>query len=211
MTKTETIRILERVCRLYITQARKLTEEQRAAMIETWASEFRYDSFDAVDRAVNAYMKRGKPFMPDVADIMNALNADARRPEARSFGEFDKLFNKLAAVARMLGEQEEHQSIIDPGGFRWDAELQRNVYHHPDLIMSRTSFTQFDFSCLPVEIQEYCGDIDGLRGIWSEIQSGREMARRRFETAMPGIRDLVNERKAEQRKYSEERMREVKA
>ena len=64
MTKDDTIRLLEKVCRLYITQAKKMTSQEKAAMINTWYETFKSDSFDQVDRAFGNYVKKGNAFMP---------------------------------------------------------------------------------------------------------------------------------------------------
>ena len=79
-------------------------------------------------------------------------------------------------------------SIIDIGGKRYSDEYQRKIYVHPETIVSTTSFTQYDFKQLPEELQEYVEDIEGLRAIWPEIESSREMARRRFQMALPEIK-----------------------
>lgn len=206
MTREETTRILERVCRLYVTQARKLTREQKAVMINTWADELRHDSYTDVDRAVNSYMKRGKPFMPDVVDIVNILSSSGSGTQSRKSGaESDRLFDHMVEIADSLANKGERQSIIDPGGYRWSEEHQRNVYYHPEIIVSRTSFTQYDFAQLPIEIREYVEDVEGLRNIWREVQSNRDLARRRFEAALPEIRAEIARRSDRNIKENRER------
>lgn len=188
MTRDETKKILERVCRLYVTQARKLTAEQRVIMIDTWADEFTDESCSAVDDAVSAYMRQGKPFMPEVADIVNMLNARSHTPRETANGEGDKLFDMMARMSEVLAKGLRRTSIVDPGGFRWDAERQRNVYHHAEVVINDHSYTQYDFAQLPEEIQEYVEDIDGLRSLWREIENNRNMARARFVTRLPAIK-----------------------
>jgi hypothetical protein len=62
-------------------------------------------------------------------------------------------------------------------------------------VISTTSFTQYDFKQLPEEIQEYVEDIEGLKAIWPEIASSRELARRRFQNALPELRARVESKK----------------
>lgn len=195
MTREETRKLLERVCRLYITQARKLTPAQRSAMVEAWANEFSADSYTDVDNAVSSYMKQGKPFMPDIADIINILNEGAKTSAASS-AEGDKLFSYMEAVADVLANNKERMSIVDPGGLRWSEEYQRNVYFHAELVVNCTSYTQYDFAQLPEEIQEYVEDIDGLRLIYREIQSSRSMARKRFLARLPEIKEELKRRRS---------------
>ena len=205
MTRDETKKLLERVCRLYITQARKLTTSQRMVMVDTWAEVFADDDYSAIDRAVSSYMRQGRPFMPEPADIMNILNSSAKPREAAP-DEATKLFDMMASVSETLATHRRRTSIVDPGGPRWDAERGRYVVCHAELIVSNTSYTQYDFAQLPEEIQIYAEDIDGLRGLWREIQSNRGMAWRRFEAALPQIRADIEERKAKLRKENEERV-----
>lgn len=206
MTREETIKILERICKLYMTQARRLTPDQKAAMIDTWADTFRRDTYEAVDGAVNKYIRSGKVYMPGVPDIMNILAQSPAAPKATSFTEADKLFNVLVNTAQMLAEGREHQSIIDPGGFRYDPEFDRKVYKHAEVRMTTDGFTQYDFKQLPIEVQEYVEDIDGLRSIWREIESSRVMAKRRFENELPDIKAEIAKREDRNIKENKERL-----
>ena len=205
MTRDDTIRILDKICRLYITQARKMGSGEKAVMLDTWEETFRPDSYDEVNNAVKAYARKGKPYMPLPADILNEMAAIAEKaPQGRSYSEVDKLFNKMANIADILANGKERQSIIDPGGFQWDTELGRKVYRHPEVLISTKSYTQYDFAQLPREIQEYVEDIEGLRNIWREIESNRYMARKRFEMALPGIKaDIARERKKNKKEHAE--------
>jgi len=205
MTREETKKMIERVCHLYVTQARKLSAEQLTAMVDTWADEFRNDDYSTIDRAVSSYMRQGKPFMPDVADIINILNSGTRSSD-HTPAESERLFRLMASVADILANNKKRTSMIDPGGFKWDADLQRNVYYHAELLVSTTSFTQYDFAQLPEEIQEYVEDIDGLRRIHREIESNEVMARKRFEMALPQIKAEISERKAKLREENRERI-----
>jgi hypothetical protein len=84
---------------------------------------------------------------------------------------------------------------VDPGGFRWSDEHQRKIYAHAETVVSTTSYTQYDFKQLPEEIQEYVEDIEGLKSIWREIASSREMARKRFQAALPDIKARLSNKK----------------
>lgn len=188
MTRQDTIRIIEKVCRLYITQAKKMSDDEKIAMVDSWQETFKPDSYDDVDRAVSQYVRKGNAFIPLPGDIIKELTAVAKASGSKPYTETDKLFVKLVKIADILANNKERTSIVDPGGFRWNEELQRKVYYHPDTIVSTSSFTQYDFKQLPREIQEYVEDIEGLRSIWPEIESSREMARRRFEMQLPEIK-----------------------
>ena len=54
MTRDDTKRILDKICRLYITQAKKMTTEEMVMMLDSWEETFRSDSYDDIERAVNA-------------------------------------------------------------------------------------------------------------------------------------------------------------
>lgn len=188
MTRQDTIRIIEKVCRLYITQAKKMSDSEKIAMVDSWQETFRSDSYDDVDRAVSQYVRKGNAFIPLPGDIIRELTAVTKASGNKPYTETDVLFGKLVKIADILANNKERTSIVDPGGFRWDEELQRKVYYHPDTIVSTSSFTQYDFKQLPREIQEYVEDIEGLKAIWPEIESSREMARKRFEMQLPEIK-----------------------
>lgn len=192
MTRDETIRVLEKVCRLYIVQARRLSDRERSLMLDGWAEMFARDKYADVVAAVDSYVRSGKPFMPEAADIANVMAmTDTRSMPPGTDG---KLFLTLMNTARIIANGEERHSIVDPGGYKWNEELQRSVYHHPEVRISRTSFTQYDFAMLPPEVQEYVEDIEGLRRIWPEIESNEVMARERFLMTLPEIRAELAER-----------------
>ncbi len=189
MTRDDTKRILDKVCRLYITQAKKMTTEEMVMMLDSWEETFRSDSYDDIERAVNAYVRKGNAFIPLPGDIIKELTAIVRTTDSsKGYTETDKLFAKLVNIADVLANNKERISITDPGGFRWSDEYQRKIYMHAETIVSTTSYTQYDFKQLPEEMQEYVEDIEGLRAIWPEIASSREMARKRFQAALPGIK-----------------------
>lgn len=209
MTKDDTIRLLEKICRLYITQAKKMTGTEKAMMIDTWHGTFKAESYDRMDRAFSNYVKKGNAFMPLPGDIIKELTALDKTNGGKNFTEGDKLFKRLADAAEMLANDKERISITDPGGFRWDEELKRNVYHHAETIFSTKAYTQYDFAQLPAEIQEYVEDIEGLKNIWREIASSRELARRRFVAALPKIKADIAEREERLIKENEERKRAI--
>jgi len=194
MTRDETKRILDRVSKLYMTQAKKLSGEEKKAMLDTWTDTFEFDSYERVNEAINTYVKMGKPFFPQPSDIMNIIVAEENIPSGQTYSEADRLFNKLANIADILANDKERTSIIDLGGKRWSDEYQREIYCHAETIVSTTSFTQYDFKQLPYEIQEYVEDIEGLKAIWPEIESSREMARKRFKMALPEIQAEIARR-----------------
>ena len=189
MTRDDTKKILDKVCRLYITQAKKMSNEELLMMVDSWEETFRSDSYDDVERAVNAYVRKGNAFIPLPGDIIRELTAITNNaPGGKTYTEVDALFGKLVRIADVLANNKERISIVDIGGKRYSDEYQRKIYVHPETIVSTTSFTQYDFKQLPEELQEYVEDIEGLRAIWPEIESSREMARRRFQMALPEIK-----------------------
>lgn len=195
MTREDTKRLLDKVCRLYITQAKKLSQDELLMMVDSWEETFRSDSYDDVERAVNAYVRNGNAFIPLPGDIIKELTAVTKVSGGKTYTEADKLFRILANTADIIANNKERTSTIDPGGVRWNEELQRKVYYHPESVISTTSFTQYDFKQLPEEIQEYVEDIEGLKAIWPEIASSRELARRRFQNALPELRARVESKK----------------
>lgn len=184
MNRDDTKKILERICKLYITQAKRLTPSDRQGMIETWSYEFQNEAYEDINKAVSVYAKSGKPFMPNVPDIQQVLIS-------MEDSEDNRLFMRLAKAAEMAANPTEHIVIDDLGGYRWSDEYQRKIYYHPET-HATTDYTQDDFAQLPQEIQEYAEDIDGLRHIWNEIESNRLMARQRFIDRLPGIRRRIS-------------------
>ena len=207
MTKNDTIRILDKVCRLYITQAKKMTGEEKAAMLDSWQETFKSDSYDEVEKAVNSYVRKGNAFIPLPGDIIRELTAVTKTTEnGKPYTETDILFGQLVHIVDVLANNKERNSMIDPGGFRWSDEYQKKIYCHAETIVSTTSFTQYDFKQLPREIQEYAEDIDGLKHLWPEIESSRAMARKRFEMALPEIRAELARRDDKNAKENKERL-----
>lgn len=203
MTRDETKRILDRVSKFYMTQAKKFSNGEKRAMLDAWAETFSFDSYEHVNEAVNTYVKMGKPFFPQPSDIMNVIVAEENIPKGQSHSEVDALFNKLVSIADILANEKEHISIIDLGGFRWSDEYQREICCPTETIVSKKSYTQYDFKQLPEEIQEYVEDIEGLRNIWPEIQSSRVMAKKRFEATLPEIKKEIarrNDRNSQENK-----------
>ena len=119
MTRDDTIRILDKICRLYITQARKMNSDEKSAMLNTWEETFRSDSYDEVEAAVNSYVRKGKAFMPLPGDIINELNTAVKKSASGKLcTETDQLFTKLVNTADMLANNKERISMLDPGGVR---------------------------------------------------------------------------------------------
>ena len=197
MTRDDTKRILDKICRLYITQAKKMSTEEMVMMLDSWEETFRSDSYDDVERAVNAYVRKGNAFIPLPGDIIKELTAIVRTTgsSGKSYTETDVLFGKLVNIADVLANNKERISITDPGGIRWSDEHQRKIYAHAETVLSTTAYTQYDFKQLPEEIQEYVEDIEGLKAIWREIASSREMARKRFQAALPEIKTRLSNKK----------------
>ena len=206
MTRQDTIKIIEKVCRLYITQAKKMSDSEKTVMVDSWHETFRSESYDDVERALGNYVKRGNAFMPLPGDIIKELTAQSKDSGGKTFTEVDRLFKTLVDTSDILANDKERISITDPGGFRWNEEVRRNVYYHAETLVSSSAYTQYDFMQLPPEIQEYVEDIDGLRRIWGEIESSRVMARRRFEKALPDIKAEIAKRDAQLIREHEERM-----
>ena len=196
MTRDDTKRILDKICRLYITQAKKMSTDEMVMMLDSWEETFRSDSYDDIERAVNAYVRKGNAFIPLPGDIIKELTAIVRTTDnSKGYTETDKLFAKLVNIADVLANNKERISITDPGGFRWSDEHQRKIYMHAETVLSTTAYTQYDFKQLPEEIQEYVEDIEGLKSIWPEIASSREMARKRFQSALPEIKARLDGKK----------------
>ena len=197
MTRDDTKRILDKICRLYITQAKKMSTEEMVMMLDSWEETFRSDSYDDIERAVNAYVRKGNAFIPLPGDIIKELTAIVRTTgsSGKSYTETDVLFGKLVNIADVLANNKERISITDPGGIRWSDEHQRKIYAHAETVLSTAAYTQYDFKQLPEEIQEYVEDIEGLKAIWREIASSREMARKRFQAALPEIKTRLSNKK----------------
>ena len=180
MTREETKYIINRVLKLYMNQSRNLSQREKAIMVDTWAEEFENSSYEDVNKAVSQYAKIGKPFMPNVPDIIQELIS-------MEDTEDNGLFKRLAKAADMAANPTEHIVIDDIGGFRWSDEHKRKIYFHAETHVT-TDFTQGDFAVLPDEIQEYADDIAGLIAIHHEIESNRILARMRFVDRLPDIR-----------------------
>lgn len=184
MTREEAKTIVAVIFKAYRSQAQRMTDDAKRTYVDEMANMFATTAYKDVDEAVRVYMRKGLPIMPNASDIANGLSAVERKDTTGD----DKLFNKMVRVASVIANNEERISVVDPGGFRWDEEYQRNVYHHAETVITTTRYTQYDFAQLPDEIQMYAEDIDGLRGIHREIVSNITMARKRFVQALPDIR-----------------------
>lgn len=180
VTKEDAKIIVYRICKLYFTQAKRMSIKDKADMLETWADVFKNESFEDVNRAISQYAKSGKPFMPNPPDIIQELIAMEDTVDNR-------LFIRLEHAADMAANPIDHIVVDDFGGYRWSEEHNRKVYFHPEAHVTM-DYTQDDFSELPMELQEYAEDIDGLRAIHAEIVSNRILARMRFVDRLPEIR-----------------------
>lgn len=184
MTREEAKNIVTVIFKAYRSQAQRMTDDAKRTYLDEMANMFATTAYKDVDEAVRGYMRKGLPIMPNASDIANGLSSVERKDTTGD----EMLFNKMVRVASVIANNEERISVVDPGGFRWDEEYQRNVYHHAETVITTTRYTQYDFAQLPDEIQMYAEDIDGLRGIHREIVSNITMARKRFVQALPGIR-----------------------
>ena len=186
MTWKETGAIIDRLSRLYMLQMKRLTREDISLMVDTWADVFKDVPYQTVLSAVNVYANRGKAFLPNPPDITAEI---LKMEERKDF----TLYNELVYAAQAAVSGEKHIVEVDPGGYRWSEEHQRNVYYHAEYKWT-TAYTAGDFSALPPIIQEYAEDIDGLRALDTEIKSDPIKARRRFMEALPYLRTKQAER-----------------
>ncbi len=186
MTRKETGAIIDKLSRLYLLQMKRLTKQDIAIMIDTWAENFRDTPYDTVARAVNLYAQQGKAFLPGVPDIINEI---LRLEETTD----TSLYSKLVEAARMAVEPEERLIMVDPGGFRWSEEHQREIWVHAECKYVH-NYTLIEFSSLPMEIQIYAEDIEGLRNLHKEIMTDYIKARTRFLNALPYIRNEMEAR-----------------
>ena len=90
MTREDTKRLLDKVCRLYITQAKKLSQSELVMMVDSWEETFRSDSYDDVERAVNAYVRKGNAFIPLPGDIIKELTAVTKVSGGRAKNHYPK-------------------------------------------------------------------------------------------------------------------------
>lgn len=178
MTRNETIEILNYLGRLYMLQMKKLTDAEKRSMVDVWADQFHDTPYDKVYRAVRIYANKGKPFLPGPPDIINELIRIDEHGD-------HKLFNLMREAARMAYEGEEHIVIDDLGGVRRDDSSPTGYRPVPAEAHLTRNYTQADFAALPIEIQEYAEDVNGLKKIHEEIESNPAFARRRFVESMP--------------------------
>jgi len=186
MTRKETGAIIDKLSRLYMLQMRRLSKSEIAIMVDTWADQFKDTPYATVNRAVDLYAQQGKAFLPGVPDIINEI---LRLEEVSD----SKLYTKLIEAARMAAEPEERLIMVDPGGFRWSEEHQREIWVHAECKYVR-NYTLIEFSSLPMEIQIYAEDIEGLKSLHKEILTDLVKARTRFLNALPYIRNEMEAR-----------------
>jgi hypothetical protein len=151
-------------------------------MADTWHEQFKQDSYEDIGKALSIYVNKGKQFMPSVADIINELiNLD--EPNTR------ELFKRLCNECRKLTEGAEHVVIDDLGGARRDPTSPTGWRFVTAEAHVTTNYTQGDFAAMPIELQMYVEDIQGLRGVDREIKSHEEWAYKRFRERLPYIRE----------------------
>lgn len=185
MTRKETGLIMDRLNRLYMLQMKRLTDADKKMMLDTWAETFSSTPYQTVLTAVGIYANKGKSFLPNPPDIIAEINRMEERKDM-------KIFDDLARAAKTAAGETERLVLVDPGGYWYDEKYGRVIQHHPELAWSK-NYTAADFSQLPMIIQLYAEDIDGLRAIHNEIISDPVMARRRFMEAMPYLRARMQE------------------
>ena len=181
MTRDEAKQIVLRIRSLYISQARNLTPADWQTMIDTWAEQFKDDPYEDVNKAVSLYVNKGKQFMPSAPDIINELiNID--EPQTRA------LFERLKRECDKLVNGAEHVVIDDLGGIRRDPTSPTGWRYVTAEAHITTNYTQADFAAMPIELQMYAEDIEGLRALDKEIKSNDFYAYRRFKDRLTYIR-----------------------
>ena len=176
---------MDRLNRLYMLQMKRLSDADKKMMLDTWAETFRDTPYQTVLTAVGIYANKGKSFLPGVPDIIAEINRMEEKEDMR-------IFEELAKAAKTAAGETERLVLVDPGGYWYDEKYGRVIQHHPELAWSR-NYTAADFSQLPMLIQLYAEDIEGLRAIHGEIMSDPVMARRRFMDALPYLRAKTQE------------------
>lgn len=173
MTRDEAKRIIVRVRNLYISQSRQFTDLDWQAMIDTWHEELKADTYEDVNRALSAYVNKGKQFIPTVADIINELMnlIDPR---------YKGLFTRLKRECEIMAEGIEHAVIDDYGGIIKDSESPTGYRFVVAEAHMTDKYTQMDFANMPIELQVYAEDLRGLSSLQREIASSERFAFKRF-------------------------------
>lgn len=187
MTRDEAKKIVMRVRNLYISQARQYTETDWQTMIDVWYEQFKAETYDDVYKALTMYVNNGKQYIPNVADIINEMiNID--EPETA------KLFKRLKKECDIIANGIEHVVLDDLGGVVKDPNSPTGWRYIVPEAHVTTKYTQADFANLPMELQIYAEDIEGLRKLNDEILSNERFAYKRFKDHLTYIRNEMKER-----------------
>ena len=184
MTSKEVKDTIKYLRSLYEESFQGMSAEDWWEMLSTWQRGVGSESFKNVKAAINSYANKNKTKPPTLEDIYKELmNIDEDK--------YRGLFRTLCRQASLAVNPEEHITILDLGGFRWSEEHQRKVYYHAETRMGTTYLPQ-DFTSMPKELQVYAEDLDGLKAIYREAESNKELAYKRFKSRYPGIREELN-------------------
>ena len=169
-----------------MSQSRQYTENDWQTMIDVWFEQFKADTYENVNKALSLYVNKGKQFMPSPPDIISELiNID--EPNTRA------LFERLKRECDKLVNGAEHIVIDDLGGLREDPTSPTGLrYYHPEAHVT-TNYTQQDFADMPIELQMYVDDIEGLRAIDREIKSNEVYSYKRFKDRLSYIKREIAE------------------
>ena len=184
MTQDETKAIIKRVRSLYISQARQYKDSDWLAMADAWYDQFQDESYDNVNRALSQYVNKGKQFIPNVADIIGEI-LDLEEPH------FRKLFERLCRECEIINNGLVHVVVDDYGGLVADSTAPHGFRLATAEAHITDRYTQADFANLPMELQIYAEDIEGLRTIGNEINSNKIYAYKRFKDHISHIRKEV--------------------
>ena len=201
MTKQETMTIIDRIRKLYISQSRQFTNSDWQSMIETWHDMFRNDTYEDINKALSSYANKGKQFMPSAPDIIKELN-DLDDPETR------KLFDRLCKECEKLTAGLQHVVIDDLGGMKRDPESPTGWRYVVAEAHVTSNYTQTDFAAMPLELQMFAEDIEGLRALDREIKSNDRFAYMRFKDRISTIRRELKAQREEAEKKAKEKLNE---
>lgn len=181
MTKSETLQIVNRIRKLYMSQSRNYTDADWQMMTDTWYETFKDDKYDDVSNAVSLYVSRGKQFMPNVPDIIAEMtNLD--EPRIKS------LFERLKRECQKAMNDIQHVVVDDYGGIVRDPNSPTGFRYVVAEAHVTSTYTQSDFANMPLELQIYAEDIDGLKHLQAEIENYEGFAYKRFKESMPYLR-----------------------
>lgn len=186
MTKAEAGTLIARIRKLYMSQSRNYTNADWQMMTDTWYESFKDEKYADISHALTLYIGRGKQFMPNVPDIIAELtNLDEPRIRA--------LFDRLKAECDKLVNRESHIVIDDYGGIRPDPDSPTGYRYVVAESHMTSTYTQADFANMPIELQIYADDIEGLRALHREIESNEMFSYRRFKERMPYVKQDIKD------------------